>query len=34
MMKNLASTQVSSVAEDVALQLPHGTALQLCKEAS
>lgn len=33
-MKNLAGTQASSVAEDVALQLPHGTALQLCKEAS
>lgn len=25
---------ISSVAEDVALQLPHGTRLQLCKEAN
>lgn len=33
-MKNLANTQVFSVAEDVALQLHHGTALQPCKEAS
>lgn len=33
-MKNLASTQVFSVAEDVALQLFHSTALQLCEEAS